>query len=150
MNFAGEFKTKITSLSSIFRKDAFYSCVRWVRLLFHICYFVMSLFHLCKLLSEVGWEVKVIWAEPQTSFQFSLIGRGTKLLHLELPSVCLILPLLHWEEQKGNDSNRDASPAEILGVVYFLLESNLFFILLKSQNVMAEKKCALFSIWLKH
>ena len=40
-------------------------------------------------------------------------------------------------------------PAETLvAVVYLLLESNLFFILLKSQDVMVEKKCAPLSIGL--
>lgn len=70
-----------------------------------------------------------------------------KLLCSEHPFLCLILLLLQREKQKASAGSGDTSPAETLvDVVYLLLEPNLFFILLKSQNVTAEKKCSPLSI----
>lgn len=126
----------------------FYSPFRWVRLFFSR-FFIKSLFHLCKLLSKLGWEMEAIWAEPQTCFGSALV----EVVWSCFSWSTLVSALFNYfsSGKSGKAATGDVSPAETRGaVVYLLLRLNLLFILLKSQDVMMGKEHASLSIWLKN
>lgn len=121
----------------------FSSYFSWVRLFFPFHYFLYSLLHHCQLVSKVGWKLEMIWAEPQTHFTSAQVEVTWSYSHLEglHPFLWLILLCLQWGEQKASNRSGDTSPIEALvAAVFLLLESNLLSVLLKNQNIMAEKK----------